>query len=116
MDDPLGSSVGNWLEVRECIYIMNPELDPSHVSKDLTELTLALAGEMILQGGKATTLKQGVSMARDHLLNGKAWQKFRQMVVVQGGDISYIDSPEKYVPAKFSVSVQSGIVLFVHQS
>jgi hypothetical protein len=71
----------------------------------LVELTLALAGQMLVHGGKAKTLRQGVIMARDHLLNGKAWQKFRQMVMVQGGDISVIDTPENYVPAKFSVSV-----------
>lgn len=109
MDEPLGCSVGNWLEVKECIDIMTSGKTESStatnkLSKDLTELTLALAGLMLVQGGKAETLRQGVIMARDHLLNGKAWDKFRQMVNAQGGDTSFIDSPEKYSPAKFSVS------------
>jgi pyrimidine-nucleoside phosphorylase len=109
MDEPLGCSVGNWLEVKECIDIMTSGKTESSTgtnrfSKDLTELTLALAGLMLVQGGKAETLRQGIIMARDHLLNGKAWVKFRRMVIAQGGDISYIDSPEKYSPAKFSVS------------
>jgi pyrimidine-nucleoside phosphorylase len=110
MDEPLGCSVGNWIEVRECIDIMTSGTtedcaEAKKMSKDLVELTLALAGQMLVHGGKAKTLRQGVIMARDHLLNGKAWHRFRQMVMVQGGDISVIDSPENYVPAKFSVSV-----------
>jgi len=112
MDEPLGCSVGNWLEVRECIDIMtsgtrtteDTSAETNNMSKDLIELTLALAGQMLVHGGKAETLRQGVIMARDHLLNGKAWHKFRQMVMAQGGDISVIDSPENYVPAKYSVS------------
>lgn len=112
MDEPLGCSIGNWLEVKECIDIMTSVMtediaESSNMSKDLIELTLALAGLMLVQGGKAETLSRGVTMARDHLMNGKAWQKFREMVMVQEGDVSFIDSPKKYNPTKFSVSKYS---------
>ena len=109
MDDPLGCSVGNWLEVEECIDIMTIGMEKDNVevndlSKDLIDVTLVLAGQMLVQGGKAETLRQGFDMSREHLFNGKAWQKFREMVKVQGGDLDFIDHPEKYAPAKFSVS------------
>jgi len=113
MDDPLGSSVGNWLEVKECVDIMTAGTDEDKVakvddlSKDLVDVTLALAGQMLVQGGKAQTLRQGVVMAREHLSNSKAWRKFRVMVDAQGGDVSFIDHPEKYAPAKFSAPVVS---------
>mmetsp|Transcript_20958 Transcript_20958/g.37853 ORF Transcript_20958/g.37853 Transcript_20958/m.37853 type:complete len:507 (-) Transcript_20958:217-1737(-) len=112
MDDPLGCSVGNWLEVEECIDIMTMEMKKDNVevndlSKDLVDVTLVLAGQMLVQGGKAETLRQGFVMAREHLLNGKAWQKFREMVKVQGGDLDFIDHPEIYTPAKFSGRVVS---------
>jgi len=114
MDDPLGCSVGNWLEVEECIDIMTVgmgedrkvETDGS-LSKDLVDVTLALAGQMLVQGGKAETIRQGFVMAREHLSNGKAWQKFQDMVKAQGGDVSCIDHPEKYPRAKFSAQVIS---------
>ena len=109
MDEPLGCAIGNWVEVKECIDVMTSgksegSAEANNLSKDLIELTLAMAGLMLVQGGKTDNLRQGVIMARDHLLNGKAWEKFRHMVIAQGGDISFIDSPEKYCTANFSVS------------
>lgn len=104
MDDPLGCSVGNWLEVKECIDLMTEGFDPDGLSKDLVDVTLALTGQMLVQGGKAETLSQGIDAARGNLVNGKAWAKFKQMVAAQGGDVACIESPEKYPRAKFSVS------------
>mmetsp|Transcript_15799 Transcript_15799/g.26978 ORF Transcript_15799/g.26978 Transcript_15799/m.26978 type:complete len:502 (-) Transcript_15799:206-1711(-) len=113
MDDPLGCSVGNWIEVKECIDIMTSGIEENRtkvnqdVSKDLIDVTLALAGQMLVQGGKAGTLKEGLVMARENLQNGKAWQNFCQMVKAQGGDPLVIKNPEKYAPAKFSAQVIS---------
>ena len=44
-------------------------------------------------------------MVEDALKNGKAWEKFRQMVIAQGGDVNYIDQPELLPKAKFIESV-----------
>ena len=108
MDSPLGYAVGNWLEVKECIEIMTSrEAALSELSIDLVNVTLALAGQMLVQGGKASDLKDGVAKAKDNLLSGKAWNKFRQMVARQGGDVDTIDYPEKYMEAKFSVEIKS---------
>jgi len=108
MDDPLGSSVGNWIEVKECIDIMTNKttLDDA-LSKDLIDVTLALAGQMLVQGGKANTLQEGIAKAKENLSNGKAYKKFRQMVIAQGGDVSFIDSPDMYPHAKLSAKVIS---------
>ena len=111
MDEPLGCTVGNWLEVKECIDIM--ACNENDLSKDLIDVTLALSGQMLVQGGKADTLKQGITMAQANILNGKALKKFRQMVTAQGGDVSFIDSPEKYPQAKHYckvISPQQGFI------
>ena len=118
MDEPLGVAVGNWVEVKECIDIMRNYGAEAcdDFSMDLVDVTLALAGQMLVQGSKADTLKEGIAMARENLSNGKAWQKFRQMVIAQGGDISYIDNPEKYPPATYqsnAISPQSGYILSI---
>jgi thymidine phosphorylase len=79
-------------------------------SSDLIEVTLALAGQMLVQGGKATSIKEGVSKAKEHLMNGKAWERFQDMVKVQGGDLSCMNN---YPDAKYSAKVhatQSGWV------
>ena len=111
MDEPLGCTVGNWLEVKECIDIM--ACNENDLSKDLIDVTLALSGQMLVQGGKADTLKQGITMVQANILNGKAVKKFRQMVTAQGGDVSFIDSPEKYPQAKHYskvISPQQGFI------
>lgn len=108
MNSPLGYAVGNWLELIECIEIMSsPEAALSELSKDLVNLTLALAGQMLAQGGKACNLKDGFNKAKENLLNGKAWNKFREMVAAQGGDVKTIEFPDQYVQAKFSAEVKS---------
>jgi pyrimidine-nucleoside phosphorylase len=107
MDSVLGYTCGNWLEVRECIEIMKMGESASFTEKcwqqsgDLIEVTLALAGQMLVQGGKATTIKQGIALAREHLMNGKAWKRFQEMVRVQGGELSCM---ENYPKAAYSVS------------
>jgi pyrimidine-nucleoside phosphorylase len=108
MDSPLGYAVGNWVEVKECIEIMSSRAAAlSELSSDLVNVTLALAGQMLVQGGKANNLKDGVVKAKENLLNGKAWSKFRDMVFAQGGDVDTIDFPERYAQAKFSEEVKS---------
>jgi pyrimidine-nucleoside phosphorylase len=108
MDSPLGYAVGNWLEVKECIEIMtSKEAALSELSADLVQVTLALAAQMLVQGNKASDMKDGVAKAREHLFNGQAWKKFRQMVSAQGGDLATIDFPEQYAQSKFSAEVKS---------
>ena len=114
MDNPLGSSVGNWIEVKECIDIMTNKITlDDALSKDLIDVTLALAGQMLVQGDKADNLQEGIAKAKENLSNGEAFKKFRQMVIAQGGDVSVIDSSNKYPHAKLSAQVVSSEAGFV---
>ena len=44
-------------------------------------------------------------MAEETIKNGSAWEKFRQLVIAQGGDVSYVDKPEKLPQAKIIETV-----------
>jgi pyrimidine-nucleoside phosphorylase len=90
MDQPLGWAVGNALEVREAINTLH-EGGP----RDFREHCLTVAAEMLMLSGKAEDASTALTLALETLSSGAAWQKFRQMVAAQGGDVSCVDDPEK---------------------
>ncbi|HLG32199.1 MAG TPA: thymidine phosphorylase [Ignavibacteriaceae bacterium] len=110
MNQPLGNNIGNWLEVIECIEVLQ-----NKKRGDLLNLSLALAGAMIYLGKKAHTLKEGIKIAEETISNGGAFNKFLEIVKLQGGDIKYILSPDKYPGSKFSEKIYSTENGFVSQ-
>ena len=88
MDQPLGRAVGNWPEVAESIALLRGE-----APEDLMEVTMALAAEMIVAGGKAASLLEGTAKAQEAIHSGAAWERFRAMVWAQGGDVAVVDDP-----------------------
>ncbi len=108
MNQPLGTHIGNWLEVVECINILRGE-----VKNDLYKLSTKLAGTMIYLAKKAESIDEGTKTAETLVLNGKALAKFMDIVEAQGGDISLIHRPEKYQGSKHTeriVSKKSGYI------
>jgi pyrimidine-nucleoside phosphorylase len=90
MDQPLGNMIGNALEVVECIDILR-----GHGPEDLRELCHELAGWMLYLGGASSTVAEGKQQSEKLIASGKAFDKFRQMVELQGGDPRAIDDPKK---------------------
>lgn len=81
MDSPLGFKTGNYLEVEEtleCLQGNGPE--------DIMELTYALGSRMLVFGGKAKTVDEGISICRQMVDSGKALEVFLQNIKDQGGD------------------------------
>ena len=108
MDQPLGRMVGNAMEVAECIDILHgagPE--------DLRELCLHLAAWMFYLGGKTKTVADGKNLSEEIIASGKAFERFRQMVELHGGDISVIDDPSTLPSADHHVDVPSPRAGFV---
>lgn len=95
MEHPLGNAIGNTVEVVESIKTLQckgPE--------DLTELCLYLAGLAMVKAQKAKNLDEAKSILRKHLEDGSAFNKFKEMVAAQGGDVSFIEDPDKLaIPA-----------------
>jgi pyrimidine-nucleoside phosphorylase len=87
MNQPLGQQIGNALEVRECIELMNG----SARADDLMEVTLALSAEMLLMAGVAKNLADARQMLQKKLASGEALKKFAEMITAQGGDAKVCD-------------------------
>ena len=90
MNQPLGDAVGNALELQEAIAGLHDQ-GPA----DFREHCLVVASHMLVLGETASDLDSARRMAEDALVSGRGWEKFRQLVAAQGGDVSYIDHPEK---------------------
>ena len=108
MSEPLGNKIGNWLEIEECIDALH-----GNGPADLMEITHQLSGTMIFLGGKAQSIEEGIIQSKKMIESGKAWDKFIEIVKEQNGDITYIQSPEKYKKAKSISEVkadQSGYI------
>lgn len=102
MDEPLGNKIGNWLEIEECIDALH-----GRGPDDLMEITHQLSGTMIYLGGKTDSIEQGVSISKDMVQSGKAYEKFLEIVKEQNGDVSFIESPEKYTKPKFITEIKA---------
>ncbi len=86
MDQPLGATAGNWIELMECMALLEGKRPVE--SEDLRQLSLVLAGWMIHLGGQAATPEIGYQRAEKALNNGSAQDVFLRMVTAQGGDVS----------------------------
>ncbi len=96
MNQPLGHAVGNALEVKEAIEALK-DGGPA----DFREHCLHVSAHMLVVGKRAKDLSEGRKMAETALANGSAFEKFRVLVQAQGGDVSYVDRPDKMARAKF---------------
>jgi pyrimidine-nucleoside phosphorylase len=102
MNQPLGRTVGNALEVRECIDVLNGD-----GPEDLRELCLILCAWMFLLGGRAKTLEEGRNLAEAIISSGKARDKFREMIRLQGGNATVIDEPGLLPHARHTAEIPS---------
>jgi pyrimidine-nucleoside phosphorylase len=108
MDQPLGSTIGNWLEVVESVECLRNNRGTKDGSSDLMEVTHLLSGAMIVLGKKATTIEEGIEKSKEAIRSGKAYDKFEELVRAQGGDFSSIENLENRLPLpKFSLEVHS---------
>ena len=86
MNQPLGMNIGNSLEVVEAIEILK-----GNVEGELLEVAITLGGYMLLLGEKAKDIESAKEMLRENIFNGKGLEKFREMIIAQGGDDGIID-------------------------
>lgn len=103
MEQPLGRKIGNWLEVEECLELVNGEIIP-----DLYKLSNVLAGAMIHLGGKAGSIEEGEKIAFQKLSDKSAYKKFLEMVKIQNGDVKYVEDWSNLKRARFMKEVRAG--------
>lgn len=91
MNQPLGRAVGHSIELIECIEILKGK----RLKEDLAQLSIELAAYMVLIGGKAKTLTEAKRKCNAVIKNGKALEKFEELIISQGGDPSFIKNYSK---------------------
>jgi len=89
MNAPLGTAVGNAVEVAEAISVLKGEGE-----EQLTELCLSLAGKMISMA-REMSFEEGITLARDCLNRGTALKKLEEWIAAQGGDPLVVAYPER---------------------
>ncbi|RNF40540.1 pyrimidine-nucleoside phosphorylase [Planococcus salinus] len=111
MSQPLGFAIGNALEVKEAIDTLQGK-----GPEDLTELCLVLGSQMVVLGGKASTLEEARSMLEKAMETGQALQMFKQLIESQGGNSKVVENPELLPQAKVTeqlLSQQEGYISFM---
>ncbi|MDY4848881.1 MAG: pyrimidine-nucleoside phosphorylase [Bacilli bacterium] len=104
MSEPLGLAVGNALEVKEAIDALH-----GHGPEDLMELCYTAGSIMLVQANCAKDYAEGRKKLEEAISSGAAFDKFVKMIEAQGGDISYILHPEKFVLAKNLIEIRSEV-------
>ncbi|MFA5403963.1 MAG: thymidine phosphorylase [Ignavibacteria bacterium] len=102
MEEPLGYKIGNWLEVEECLEVMNGKK-----IYDLNKVNNVLSGAMIYLGGKASSIDEGEKIAEQKLQDGSAYKKFLEITQIQNGDVNYINDWKNSKRAKYSKEILS---------
>src|SRR5690554_3747895 len=109
MNQPLGSAIGNALEVKEAISHLRGERFDR-----LTELSLELASEMLLLAGHSDDKAVARDLLESKLKNREALQTFGKLIEAQGGDARVIEDLSLLPQAEFVVDVKSLIAGYVH--
>lgn len=102
MNQPLGQAVGNVLEVQEAIDVLQ-----GRGPADFCEHCMVISSQMLMLGGLFPSPESARKMAERALKNGSAFEMLRKLVAAQGGDVSYVDHPEKMEKARLVETVPS---------
>jgi pyrimidine-nucleoside phosphorylase len=102
MEQPLGRSVGNALEVAECVETLK-----GRGPKDLESLSLELAAWMLRLGGLESSLEGGRRKVRDALQSGAGLRKFQEVIDRQGGDPRVCDDVSLLPKARETVDLRA---------
>lgn len=100
MDTPLGSNIGNALEVKEAVEVLRGK------KNDLYEVSLALASN-IAALALELPLEEAKRRCEDAVNSGKAFLKMKEWIASQGGDETYLDDLSKFPVAKYAYEIRA---------
>lgn len=100
MDEPVGKAVGNTLEIIETIECLK-----GNIPEDIKEIILGLGSYIIKLAGVGDDLEENKKKIMENINNGKAYNKFLELIKKQNGDISYIENPNKFEKAKYIMPI-----------
>lgn len=102
MDQPLGHEVGNANEVREAIEVLR-----GNGAEDETTVALTIASYMTVLGGAFKDFDTAYKELKDIIKSGKAIDKMKEFIEIQGGNPEIVDHPEKLPKAKYNIEVKA---------
>ena len=102
MEEPLGSAVGNNLEVIEAVQFLKQDM-----KEDVKDVVLALGAYMIKLAGFGENIEENEQRILEKIKTNQAYQKFLQLVENQGGDISYLEDTNKFKKANYILPVKA---------
>src|SRR5271170_6761483 len=108
MNQPLGRMAGHANEVIECVDVLN-----GRGPADLRELSLELSAWMFYLGERTKSLAEARRLAEEMIASGKAKEKFKQGIRLQGGDDRVVDNPALLPKAASRVDVTSSAAGFI---
>lgn len=100
MNEPLGNSVGNSLEMIETINSLK-----GNMPEDVKEVVLELGSYILKLAGKGEDINKNKIEIENCVNSGKAYKKFVELIHRQGGDISYCENTEKFEKARYQESI-----------
>ena len=100
MEQPLGKAVGNSLEVIEAIEFLK-----GNMKEDVKQVIITLGAYMLNLAGKGDNIEENKKRIIEQIQKGKAFEKCKQWIQNQGGDISYLENIEKWEKAKYILPV-----------
>ncbi|MCP5514667.1 MAG: pyrimidine-nucleoside phosphorylase [Spirochaetales bacterium] len=110
MNQPLGSSVGNALEVREAVEVLQGKYEC-----DLKVIAFTLAARMLILSGICTSESEAMEKVEDALVSGKALVKLAQMISAQGGDPAVVENLSLLPQAEAKISVKADKTGFINE-
>jgi len=117
MDQPLGRTIGNILEVHEVLDILNGQqldiLNGQQTSEDVVELCATLGGVLLALSGKAANASLGRQAMLDLPKTGAVGERFERWIAAQRGDVAQLNAQASTPNTTRQVSVQatrSGVV------
>ena len=95
MDEPLGHAVGNNLEVIEAVEFLK-----GNMPEDLKQVVLELGAYMIKLAGLGSNITENKNKLLENIKNGKGFNKLKELVQNQGGDITFLENTDKFEKSK----------------
>jgi len=110
MNQPLGHEIGNANEVKEAVKVLSGE-----GPEDVTAIALTIASYMAILGGASNNFKNAYKILKDTISSGIALNKFKELIIMQNGNPSFIDNFSLLPQAKYHIDIKSNFKGFVEK-
>lgn len=112
MNQPLGRAIGNALEIKEAVDTLK-----GHGPEDFTQLCMQAGKIMLVQGKIAENEEEAEKLLKDAVSSGRAFEKFKEMVKAQGGNVKMIEDTNLLPKSKYVTEIKSkqdGYIKMLH--